>query len=66
MKKDEILTGIKTLNKETLESKNPGLSLVLENGDVLENEIEKAQQQAAELQHTLDHIVNFFPQFREK
>lgn len=66
MEKDEVLTGIEKLNTTTFESKKPGLSLVLENGNVLENEIEKARQQAAELQHTLDHIVNFLPQFRMK
>lgn len=63
MKKTEVLTGIKSFDKATLESKKPGLSLILENGDVLENEIEKAQHQATELQHTFEHLKTFDPKF---
>lgn len=63
MKKTEVLTGIKSFDKATLESKKPGLSLILENGDVLENEIDKAKHQIDGLQHTFEHLKAFDPEF---
>lgn len=63
MKKTEVLTGIKSFDKATLESGKPGLSLVLENGDVLENEIDTAKHQIDELQSTFEHLKAFDPRF---
>jgi hypothetical protein len=41
----------------------PNVSLILENGDQLIEEVKTAQQQIAELKQTLDHIEHFIPVF---
>lgn len=63
MKKTEVLTGIKSFDKATLEDSKPGLSLILENGDTLENEIETAKYQIDGIQRTFEHLKTFDPEF---
>lgn len=57
---------IKLLNEKTLAKKEPGILLALENGDILIEEVKKAQQQITELNKTLEHIKHFEPHFRMK
>lgn len=44
----------------------PAITLVLENGQALLDEFEKAQQQMAELKQTLERIKKFNPVFHQK
>ena len=60
MSKDVIINEV---DSETAMEHKPKISLVLDNGDDLVREIEKAQQMITELNRTLDHIKNFTPRF---
>ncbi|ASX21867.1 hypothetical protein [Lactiplantibacillus plantarum] len=64
--KKEII-GIKKYGRVLLANEEePGITLVLENGEDLKAEIKKAQQLSAELQNVLEHIKHFDPKFRLK
>lgn len=63
MKKTEVLTGIKSFDKATLEDEKPGVALILENGDELEKDIEEMQNQINDFRLALDRISLFDPEF---
>ncbi|MCV2520396.1 hypothetical protein QQG09_09390 [Melissococcus plutonius] len=63
MEKKELF--IKAEDEETRLSV-PSITLVLENGELLLEAIKEAQQQAAELEKTLDRLKSFNPLFRQK
>ncbi|KRM09190.1 hypothetical protein ABTQ33_13225 (plasmid) [Paucilactobacillus suebicus] len=63
MKKTEVLTGIKSFDKATYEKGKPGVILVLENGNELEQYVKAVQRKIDDLRYALDQIQSFEPEF---
>ena len=67
MKDKEKKLGVKNYNDFlSADKEEPGITLVLQNGEDLKNAIKKAQQLSAELQSVLEYIKHFDPEFRMK
>lgn len=67
MKDEEKMLGVRKYDKAfSADQEEPGITLVLENGEDLKTAIKKAQQLSAELQNVLEHIKHFDPKFRLK
>ncbi|MCT4451997.1 hypothetical protein [Lactiplantibacillus plantarum] len=67
MKDKEKMLGVRKYdNAFSADKEEPGITLVLENGEDLKTAIKKAQQLSAELQSVLECIKHFDPEFRMK